>query len=66
LIAKGTKYAVYKLTTTKFVKSNYHTDGVTLTGNPYDEYIDKHKYYLVTPGNKSELIKTLKKIHQGA
>jgi len=67
VIAKGNKYAVYKLTTTKFVKSNYHTDGMTSTGNPYDEYIDEHKYYLLTPDeNKFELPKLTKKSIKGA
>jgi hypothetical protein len=67
VIAKGNKYAAYKLTTTKFVKSNYHTDGMTSTGNPYDEYIDEHKYYLLTPAdNKFELSKLNKKSIKGA
>ncbi len=62
LIAKGSKYGIYKLIKTKFVKSDYHTDGMTSTGNPYDEYIDEYEYYLLTPAdNKFETFKLSKK-----
>ena len=35
---------------------------MTSTGNPYDEYIDEHEYYLLTPAdNKFETFKLSKK-----
>ncbi len=44
------KYALYRDLRTKFVKSDYHSDGMTESGNPYDEYIDNNTYYVVLPG----------------
>jgi hypothetical protein len=32
--------------TTKFIPSDYHTDGVVATGNLYDEYADNSSYYV--------------------
>jgi len=46
VIAEGTKYKIYKLTKTQFVKNNYHTDGIATTGNNYDEYVDDNTYYV--------------------
>ncbi|WP_183576607.1 hypothetical protein HDF18_21775 [Mucilaginibacter sp. X5P1] len=46
LISTGTKYKIYKLTTTKFVASNYQTNGITSTGNAYDEFVDDNIYYV--------------------
>ena len=55
------KYAFYKLTKTRFVKSNYHSDGMVESGNPYDEYVDEYYYFLVPPDGKSyKLITVLK------
>ena len=51
IIAKGDKYKIYKLTKTKFVKSNYHTDGIATTGNPYDEYVDEDTYFSLNVKN---------------
>jgi len=47
------KYALYKLIKTKFIKSNYHNDGLTESGNNYDEYADETEYYIVFPGGTS-------------
>jgi hypothetical protein len=46
-IAFGDDYDIFKLTTTKFVKSDYHSDGIASTGNNYDEYVDTDNYYLL-------------------
>jgi len=46
-------YALYRLLTTRFIRANYQTNGLTSTGNNYDEYIDDYEYYLVMPGGKS-------------
>jgi len=48
--AVGGKYALYRDLRTQFIKSNYHSDGMTESGNPYDEYVDYNSYFLVLPG----------------
>ena len=48
--AVSRKYALYRDLRTKFVKSDYHSDGMTESGNPYDEYVDNNIYYVVLPG----------------
>lgn len=47
VISAGKKYKIYKLTKTKFVKANYHTDGMVSSGNPYDEYVDENSYFVL-------------------
>jgi hypothetical protein len=47
VIATGNNYKIYKLTTTKFIASDYHTDGIASTGNDYDEYADESTYYVM-------------------
>ncbi len=42
----GDQFDIFEDITTKFVKSDYHTNGLISTGNPYDEYINESKYYL--------------------
>lgn len=51
VISSGNKYKIYKLTKTKFVKSNYHTDAFASSGNPYDEYIDENSYFVLNIQN---------------
>jgi hypothetical protein len=46
VIADGSKYKIYKLTLTHFVKNNYHNDGMASTGNNYDEYVDDYTYFV--------------------
>jgi CarboxypepD_reg-like domain len=46
-LAGQKQYRLYKYTTTKFVKSNYRSDGLTESGNNYDEYVDESSYFLV-------------------
>ena len=46
VIASGDKYKIYKAIKTNFVKSNYTTDGLTSSGNNYDEYVDDSSYYV--------------------
>ena len=52
LVENVNKYSAYKLTKTKFVKSDYHSDGMVETGKNYDEYVDEDEYYIVLPGGK--------------
>jgi len=46
VIASGKNYKIYKLTKTKFIAANYVTDGLTSTGNHYDEYQDEDTYFV--------------------
>lgn len=46
VLSAGAKYKVYKLTKTTFVKANYKSDGMTSSGNKYDEYTDEAAYYV--------------------
>lgn len=46
VLSSGNKYKIYKLIKTKFIPSNYKTDGLTSTGNIYDEYADDYTYYI--------------------
>ena len=39
------KYGLYKYLKVKFVKSDYHSDGMVESGNPYDEYVDQSRYF---------------------
>ena len=48
--AVGGRYALYRDIRTRFIKSNYHSDGMTESGNPYDEYVDNNSYHLILPG----------------
>lgn len=61
LIAGGKKYKIYKLTKTKFIKNNYHSDGMTSTGNNYDEFEDNSNYYVLNESDKKFEAITLKK-----
>jgi hypothetical protein len=61
LIANGPKYSAYKSIRSKFVKSNYISNGLVETGNNYDEYVDKLTYYWVDEHNKIAGIFELKK-----
>ncbi len=61
VIADGKKYSVYKLTKTRFVKNNYHSDGMTSTGNNYDEYVDENTYYVVNNETKQVQVLPLKR-----
>jgi CarboxypepD_reg-like domain len=47
VLSTGKKYSIYKLTTTKFIKSDQETNGLVTTGNSYDEYADDIKYYVL-------------------
>jgi hypothetical protein len=47
VLSTGSKYKLYKLTKTRFIPSNYKTDGIASTGNTYDEYADESSYYIM-------------------
>ena len=60
LIATGPRYSVYKSVRTKFVKANYVSNGLTESGNNYDEYVDTQTYFWVA-GKDSAGVFELKK-----
>jgi len=55
------KYSLYRDLRTKFVKSDYHSDGMTESGNPYDEYVDNNTYYVILPEGKARSLEMSKK-----
>ncbi|WP_295673499.1 hypothetical protein [uncultured Mucilaginibacter sp.] len=61
VIAEGGKYRIYKLTLTHFVKNNYHNDGMTATGNNYDEYVDDYTYFVTINGGAPQKMVLKKK-----
>jgi len=61
VISTGPKYSIYKLTTTKFIAANYKSDGMTSSGNNYDEYADEYAYYVQNAVTKSLQPLSLKK-----
>lgn len=50
LIKDSSKYSVYKSINTRFVAANFTTNGLTESGEPYDEFVDMNKYYIVYQG----------------
>jgi hypothetical protein len=47
LVKDSVKYSLYKSINTRFVAANFTTNGLTESGELYDEYVDLHKYYIV-------------------
>jgi len=46
VLAEGGKYKILEIVTTKFIKSNYQTNGITESGNQFDEYKDETNFYV--------------------
>ena len=61
LSVTNTRYALYKRTTTKFVKANYVSTGLTSTGNNYDEFLDDNRYFVYSEKDKNFAAVDLKK-----
>jgi len=61
VVASGNKYKIYKAIKTNFEKSNYTTDGLSSTGNNYDEYVDEKTYYVYNVQTNALQKITLKK-----
>ncbi len=53
VITSGKKYILSQTTTTKFIKSDYSTNGIAESGNRYDEYKDNYTFYISEPGLKN-------------
>jgi hypothetical protein len=47
VIASGNNYKIYKTIKTKFIASNYESDGLASTGNNFDLYQDEFDYYIL-------------------
>ena len=66
VLAEGSRYIIYKQLNTKFYPNDYVSNGMTSTGNNYDEIKDEPAYYAVkVPGGtpvkfalKNKAIKT--------
>jgi hypothetical protein len=52
VLSDGKKYKIYKALNTKFIKSNYTTNGLSSSGNNFDEYVDQTSYYVVKADGK--------------
>ena len=62
VLGSGSKYKIYKEIDTKFIKSDYSTNGITSHGNNYDEFLDENVYYVVKlPGGQPEKLSLRKK-----
>jgi len=61
LLSEGKNYKIYKLISTQFVKNDFHTDGMTSTGNNYDEYVDSYTYYVYNVQTKQVQVLAPKK-----
>lgn len=57
----GGKYSLYKNLQTKFIKANYHSDGLVESGNNFDEYKDELEYYILTPQHEIKKVELKKK-----
>lgn len=60
ILEKG-KYSLYGFTKTKFIPSNYTSNGIVTSGNLYDEYKDEVHYYIVFPDGTNKEISLKKK-----
>ena len=41
---------------TKFIKADFHTNGLMDSGNPYDEYLDESTYIVRFPNGERETV----------
>lgn len=61
VLSSGKKYKLYKLISTRFIKSDYVNNGFTTHGNDYDEYVDEGTYYVLNVSNNQLKKFSLKK-----
>jgi hypothetical protein len=52
-LVKGDRYSLYKSIRTRFIKSDFYSDGLVETGSPDDQYVDEFGYYIIFPGSSS-------------
>ena len=46
VLSSGNRYKIYKKITTKFVRADYVSNGMTAHGNDYDEFVDDDTYFV--------------------
>jgi Holliday junction resolvase RusA-like endonuclease len=56
VLSSGSKYKIYKDLGTTFIKASFVTNGITSSGNNYDEYKDDAVYYVVKQGGQPQKI----------
>jgi hypothetical protein len=60
VLSSGKKYSIYKTVKTYYKKADFSTNGVSSSGNNYDEYVDEFTYYVIKTGGQPQklLLKT--------
>ena len=67
LLVNGNPYRLYRVIETKLNKADYHTDGMTESGNKFDEFTDTRTYYLQqADGDRYQKLKMTRKALKGA
>ena len=61
VLAKGNKYSLYSQVKTKFIGSDFETNGIVSSGNTYDEYKDAVSYWVVFADGSSHEVSLKKK-----
>ncbi len=62
VLVRNERVGVYKTINTHLVKANYTTNGLTESGNPYDEFVDAPAYYICYKGAWSPVLLKFKSI----
>jgi hypothetical protein len=62
LLQKNDLLSLYKTINTKLVKANYTTNGISESGNPYDEYVDAPTYIISYKGEIRPVLLKFKSI----
>lgn len=60
LMKSDAHYSLYKRFVTKYIAANYRNDGITETGNNYNEYKDDNEYYIIDAATKAVQTVSLK------
>lgn len=47
VLSSGPDYKIFKLIKTEYIPSDYKTNGLSSSGNKYDEYADTYTYYVM-------------------
>jgi hypothetical protein len=61
VLAKGPRYSLYALTKTKFIPASFSTNGISSSGNTYDEYRDEKSYFIVSASGAAHPVSMKKK-----
>jgi hypothetical protein len=61
LVKTPDKYSLYKFIHTQIKKANYTNNGISESGNKYDEYMDVPEYFIVFPNMEFRNFNSLKK-----